>query len=181
MSETLSTLAIVLSVLFVFIILFVLLHKRGHNKKLAQQKLLFADTIYKNKLEISEKETINSYLLAIDKINFTLLYINFSGPEGEVVLIDLWRIRSAKVITEDNSVYEQRKGKSVLVDKQVSKLQLEVTLVDAPSKTNLVLFEYKDGIQDFIYIKERADYWCRLINKSIQELAHPLKQKVTKV
>ncbi|MCW3110069.1 MAG: hypothetical protein JWQ09_4575 [Segetibacter sp.] len=176
MNETLFIAAIILGAIFLFIILFVLLHKRGHNKKIARQKIVLADIIWKNKLELAVQETINSYLLALDKVNFILLYINFSNEKEEVVLIDLWQVRTVKVTTEDNSIYEQRKGKSVLVDKQVSKLQLEITSVDVEQKTNLVLYEYKDGMQNFVEIKRRADYWCQLINKAVQELPHPSKQ-----
>jgi hypothetical protein len=58
----------------------------------------------------------------------------------------------------------------------VSKLQLEIPLVDEQQKTNLVLYEYKDGMQNIVEIKRRADYWCQLINKAVQELQHPTKQ-----
>lgn len=175
MSSALFTAAIVLGALFFFIIFFILLHKKGHNKKLARQKTIFADIVWKNKLEISERETINDYLLAIDKINFVLLYVNFGGQKEEVALIDLWNIKTVKVTTEDNSIYEQRKGKAVLIDKQVNKLQLEIALAEN-QKTNLVLFEYKDGMQDFINIKQRANYWSQLINNSVKELPQSLRQ-----
>lgn len=176
MTSALFTAAIILGTLFIFIILFILLHKKGSNKKLVKQKLVFADIIWKNKLEIIERETINNYLLALDKVNFILLFIDFSQSKEEVVLTDLWQIKTVKVTTEDNSVYEQRKGKSVLVDKQVSQLQLEITLVDNQPKMNLVLYEYKDGMHEFVHIKSRADYWSHLINKAVLELPHPSKK-----
>ena len=178
MYSTLITISIVLGILFVFIILFVLLHKRGHNRKLVQQNVIFTNAVYQNKLDISEKETVNGHMLAIDRTNFTLLYINFRGPKEEVFLTDLWQIQTVKVTAEDNAVYEQRKGKSVLVDKQVIKLQLELAFVDSQPKANLVLYEYKDGMQDFVHIKGRADYWSSLINKEIKELPRSLKKKV---
>lgn len=170
MTSTLFTAAIILGAVFIFIIFFSFLHKRGNNKKVAQQKLVFADIVWKNKLQISEKQSINNYLLAIDRINFALLYINFSSAKEEVVLIDLWKIRTVKVTTENNSVYEQRKGKSVLVDKQVNKLQLEITMIDNQPTANLVLFEYRDGMQDFLKIKGYANHWAQLINKEVKEL-----------
>lgn len=175
MSSALFTAAIVLGAVFIFIIGFILLHKKGHNKKLGRQNTVFADIVWKNKLEISEKETINDYLLAIDKINFVLLYINFGEQKKEVALIDLWNIKTVKVTTEYNSIYEQRKGKQVLIDKQVNKLQLEVTLAEN-QKTNLVLYEYKDGMRDFLYIKSRANHWAAIINSAIKELPHSSKQ-----
>jgi hypothetical protein len=88
MSSTLFTAAIILGAVFIFIIGFSLLHRKRHNKKLAGQKAVFTDIVWKNKLEIAEKETVNDYLLAIDKINFVLLYINFSNEKEEPILLD---------------------------------------------------------------------------------------------
>ena len=139
---------------------------------MAIQQNLVAEIISKNKLEIAEKELINNHLLAIDKINFMLLYVNLRNPKEEAVLIDLWQIKTVKISTEDNSYYEQKKGKSVLVDKQVSKLQIQVTLIDGQSVADLVLYEYKNALEDFIYIKKRADHWCHLINKAVEELRY---------
>jgi len=156
MSSTLFTAAVIIGAVFIFIIGFVLLHKKRHNKKLAKQKSVLDDVIWKNKLEIVEQESINNYVLAIDRVNFVLLYIHFGNEKEEVGLIDLWQIRAVKVSTEDNSIYEQRKGKTILVDKQVSKLQLELTSVEVQAKTNLVLYEYKDGMQNFVEIKKKG-------------------------
>ena len=172
MTSSLFTIAIVFAIVFIFILLFRLFHKKGKHSKITMQKELVADIISKNKLEITEKEAINNYLLAIDKTNFMLLHINLSDPNEAAVLIDLWRIKTVKVSTEDNSVYEQKKGKSVLVDKRVSKLQIQVTLIEDQPPADLVLYEYKDAIEDFIYIKKRADYWCHLISKAVEELRY---------
>jgi hypothetical protein len=73
--------------------------------------------------------------------------------------------------------YEQRKGKSILVDKRVSKLQIQVTLIDDQPVADLVLYEYKNAIEDFIYIKKRADYWCHLISKAVEELRYASGQQ----
>jgi hypothetical protein len=177
MSNAIFTAAIILAALFVFIIFFKFLHRKGHNKRLIRQKVVLADIAWKNKLEISVQETINNYLIAIDKVNFVLLYIDFGKEKEEVILLDLWQIKAVKVIIEDTSIYEQRKGKVVLMDKQVSKLQLEVELIDAPANANLLFYEYKDGVQNFLEIKMRANSWCDLINKAVQELPHPSRQR----
>jgi hypothetical protein len=176
MSEALFTAVVMLGAIFIFIFLFVLLHKRGHHKKLAKQRVVLADVTWKNKLELGEQETINNHLLAIDNINFILLYINFCNEKEDVRLIDLWQIKSAKVTTEDTSIYEQRSGKSVLVDKKVIKLQLEITLADVTPKVNLVLYQFSNGMQEFVQIKTRAEHWCQLITSAVQELPHPSKQ-----
>lgn len=175
MSSSLFIASIILGTVFIFIVVFILLHKKRDRKKLARQKLVMADIVWKNKLEIGKKETINEYVLAIDKVNFVLLYINFRNEKEEVNLIDLWNIKTAKVATEDNSIYEQKKGKPVLVDKQVTGLQLEITLVEN-TKTNLVLYEYKDGMHDFVHIKRRAHYWSELINNNVKELQRSSKE-----
>ena len=173
MLETLLTAAVVLGIVFIFIVVFILLHKRRDNRKLAKYKVVLADVVWKNKLDLAEQETINHCVIGIDKINFILLYINFSNDKEEVILLDLWQIKDLKVTTEDNNVYEQRKGKSVLVDKHVAKLKLAVTLIDVESKVDLILYQDGDGMQDFLQIKKRAEYWLDLIAGMMEELPHP--------
>jgi len=180
MTSTLFTAAIILGAIFIFIVFFIALHKKKHNKKLEKQKVIFTDLVWKNKLEISEKENINSYLLALDKINFVLLYIHFKEEKEEVELIDLWRIKAARAVNEDNSIYEQKKGKSLLVDKQITKIQLEVLLHDM-TKVNLALYEYQEGIQDYMFIRRRANYWAEMINSQIKELPQSIKKAAGKV
>jgi hypothetical protein len=111
MTSSLFTIAIVFAIVFIFILLFRLFHKKGKHSKIAMQKKLVADIISKNKLEITEKEAINNYLLAIDKVNFMLLYINVIDPNEAAVLIDLWQIKTVKVSTEDNGVLRAEKRK----------------------------------------------------------------------
>jgi G3E family GTPase len=176
MTETLITAAIILGAMFVFIILFVAMHKRGHNKKLAKQQVVLADLTWKNKLDISEKETINNSLLAIDKVNFKLVYINFGNEKEEVTLVDLRQVKTAKLSTEDNSIYEQRKGKSILIDKQVSKLQLELTFNNEQPNSKLVLYQYSDGMHHLVQVKARATRWCDLINALLHEVPHLSRQ-----
>jgi len=178
MTSALITAAIILGAIFIFVFLFILIHKKGHNKKLARQKVVLADIIWKNKLEISEKETINDYMLAIDKKNSVLVYIDFSMSKEVASIIDLWNIKTVKVKKEEESIYMQRKWKPVLLGKQTKLIQLEATVVDNEQKTNLVLYEYKDGLQDIVQINRRADYWSHLINTSIQKLPHPSRQNL---
>ena len=173
MLESILTAAVVLGMVFIFIVVFVLLHKRRDNRKLAKYKVVLADVVWKNKLDLDEQETINQYIIGIDKINFILLYIDFSNDKEEVILLDLWQIKDLKVTTEENISYEQRKGKSVLVDKHVAKLKLEVTLIDEESKVDLVVYQYGDGMQYIGPIRKRAEYWLHLIAGVMQELPHP--------
>ncbi len=176
MNEALLTTVIILSGVFFFIYLFALRHKRAFKKKIAMQQNFLADIVWKNKLELSMQETINNNLLAIDKKHLIFLHINYRNDKEEVALIDLWQIKAVKITTEENSIYEQIKGKPVLIDKQVSKLHLEITLSDVLQKTMLVLYNNEDGMQDFVELKKRANHWCRLLNKALHELPHPARQ-----
>jgi len=56
---------------------------------------------------------------------------------------------------EENSIYEDKKGKSVFVEKQISKLQLELASKDAGKSEELPTFYqlYKDGMVDFNKLK----------------------------
>jgi hypothetical protein len=110
-------------------------------------------------------------LLAVDNINFVLLYINFRGPKEEGVLIDLSQIRTTEVNAGNNCVYEKRNGKSMLVNNQVSKMELEITFVDVQPKTSLVLYECRDGMQDLVHIRRRAEHWKDMINRYAKELS----------
>ncbi len=115
--------------------------------------------------------------MAIDKQNFLLLYINFSEAKEVVHLIDLWNVKSVKVVTEDTNMHEYRRGKSILVDKQIGSLYLEVTLVEnTQPKPCLPLYECKDGMQDFVQIKRTATYWSEIITNCIRELPHSANQ-----
>jgi G3E family GTPase len=178
MASTLFTAATIVGVVFILIVLFIIYHKKEHNKKLAMQQVVFADVVWKNKLEIIEKESINNYLLAIDKLNFVLVYINFNDPKPEVQLIDLWNVKFVKVASEDNTVYEQKNGKTIVTDRQIVKLQLEVTLANDQSNYNLLLYQYKDGMQDLMQIKKTANHWAGIINECVKALPHPAKQNL---
>jgi hypothetical protein len=177
MAATLFTALIIIGATSFVIMFFILLNRRHHNRRIAKQKIVLNELIWKHKLEIIEKENINDCVLAIDMINFVLLYVNFRRPEEVITIIDLWKVKSASVITEESSIYEQKKENAVLVDKQVSKLQLEVSLSDAnASKSFLMLFAYEDGMHDFLEIKRRAEHWKDIINNCVKELQYNFKQ-----
>jgi len=89
MVPTLLPALVILGIVILVVMLFSMVHKKTQNKKRLRQKVVFADCVWKNKLAISESETINNYLLAADKLNFILLYISFSGIKEVVHVIDL--------------------------------------------------------------------------------------------
>jgi hypothetical protein len=174
MISTLITAAIILGAIAIFVILFIMAHKKTHRKLLERQKVVFADCVWKSKLAISEKETINNHLLAIDQTNFILLYINFNEPKEVIYLIDLWNVKSVSLANGDNSMPEHGKDKSAFYDKQAGSVNLAVTLTEnSQPDLRLYLYQYKDGIQDLVFIKGRAQYWLALINSCIRELSHP--------
>lgn len=177
MVSTLFTAAIVLGLLFLFIIFFVQLHKKKDNKKLANQKVIISDLIWKNNLEISEQEGINNCFFAIDKINFVLLYVHFQNNTHEAQLIDLWNVKSAKISLEDNCVYEYKKGKSVLSDKQLDKLFIELSFINNPEKMPLLIYDLHDGLLDLLQIKSRANHWAQVINSCVEGVPHKKKNQ----
>jgi hypothetical protein len=176
MITSLTTIAIVFAIVLGFILLFRLLHNKKKRSRLALQQEKMNESIIQNKLEISEKEQIDNYLLAIDKTNFMLMYIDYSAPGNAPILMDLWQIKNVKIVTEHNDVYEEKKGKKILVDKQVIKLMIQVTLTDGKAGQEMVLYDYNNAIREFIHSKTRAAYWCQLINQALLELP-PSRQK----
>ena len=46
-------------------------------------------------------------------------------------------------------------------------------LLSVESKVDLVLYQDGDGMQDFLQIKKRAEYWLDLIAGMMEELPHP--------
>lgn len=170
MASTLFTAGLILGITFLFIFFFSLLHKKGKQKLLANQKTKFEDLVSTNNLTIFEKEQFENYLIAIDTLNAKLVYLNFSNTEEEAKVIDLQKIKTTKVDVEENSIYEDRKGKSVFVEKQNTKLQLELTPKDGSQAKELLTFYqvYKDGMLDFNKLKMRIEYWKDNINKFIK-------------
>jgi hypothetical protein len=167
-------------ILFGIIILFTILFRRFHNKENAGKFTVqesIATFISDKKIEITEMETINNYLLAIDRVNFLLLYQDNRNLAGRPLLIDLWQVKTAKTCTEEDSIYEQKKGKPFLIDKRVNKLKIQLTFIDGQPGPDLVLFEYRNAAEDFIQVKKRSDHWCQLITKATGEIPNSLDQK----
>lgn len=167
MTSTLLTAAIILGAIIVLIALFIYVVGKGHNKKVAKQSIVFKDAVLKNNLEISEKEEINHYVFAIDKVKHILLYFNFTNNNIDTTVIDLQKVKSVRVDTEENSIYEEKRGKSVLVEKQVTKVQVEINLEDNQQTQHLLpLYQYVDGVQDIGSVKKRAEHWHATIISS---------------
>jgi hypothetical protein len=169
MASTLLTAGILLGITFLFIFLFSLLHKKGKNKALANRNAKFNALVAKNNLTIKEREEFEQYQIAIDTTNLKLLYLNFTATTEDVKVIDLQKIKTAKVDIEENSIYENRKGKSVFVEKHILKLQLAITSKDANQPIDLLTFyQYQDGMADFNKLKKRIEYWKDNINNFIK-------------
>jgi hypothetical protein len=177
MASTLFTTAILFGIVVIFIFLFSRLERKGKATKIGLQNDLIDDIIFNKKLELTEKENINHYFLGIDKLNFSLLYLNFIQQDGGPVLIDLWKIKSVKLNTEDTFIYKQVKGKQVMVDKRAGILKIGVEFLEGSQHADLVLYDYSTAVEDFVSIKNRAGYWCRLINKAIEEIKGSKSQK----
>jgi hypothetical protein len=171
MASTLFTAALIIGAIIILTAIFNWLHKQRQQKKIAIQKTFFENIVAKHNLRISEKEEINSYLFAIDKAGYRLLHLNFGKPEEETTVIDLQKIKAVKLDTEETSIYEIKKGKSVLSEKHITKLQLAVNFKDPnqPQKL-LALYQYQDGMQNLISTKRRGEHWQDVINKCIKQL-----------
>jgi hypothetical protein len=67
--------------------------------------------------------------------------------------------------TEDESIYQQNKGMRILADKRVSKLKIHLTFISDQPDQEFVLYEYRNALEDYVTIKNRASYWCGVINE----------------
>ena len=132
---------------------------------MATQKARFEYLLTENNLTIHEKEQFEHYLIAIDTVNRKLLYLNFSSEKEDIKVIDLQKTKTARVDVEENSIYEDKKGKSVFVEKHIMKLQLELTPKDA--KQLLPFYQYQDGMGDYNRLKNRIEYWRNNINNFV--------------
>ena len=169
MASTLFTAGILLGITFLFIFLFSLLHKKGKNKALAIRNAKFNALVSTNNLTIREREEFDKYQIAIDSSNLKLIYFNFSSTPEDAKVVDLQKIKTAKVDIEENSLYENRKGKSVLVEKHILKLQLALSKKDADQPIELLTFyQYEDGMADYNNLKKRIEYWRDNINNFIK-------------
>ena len=143
---------------------------------MAEQQSKFERLVSANNLTISEKELFDKYVIAIDVERGLLVHIDFSNAEDSTRLIDLHTIKTVKVNTEENSIYEEKKGKPFLVEKQLTKLQLELTPKDTDQPKQLLPFYqlYKDGQHSFSSIKKRIEYWQRNITNYLTSKVHPI-------
>ena len=167
------------AIIFGTVLIFILLRRsyvKGKSGKIARQKVLNASILIDNKLELTESENLNGYLIGIDRINFSLLYMNFLEEGSEPVLIDLSQIKKAQLYTEDVSIYEQNKGIRILADKQVSKLKLHIKFISDQPDQEFVLYEYRNALEDYVTIKNRASYWCGVINELAGEITSLAEQ-----
>lgn len=91
---------------FLFILLFSLLHKKGKSKSWANRKAKLDALVSTNNLNINEREEFDHFHIAIDTSNLKLLYCSFSSNEEDAKVIDLQKIKTARVDVQENSIYE---------------------------------------------------------------------------
>jgi len=176
MAYILFTACIILGLTFLFIFFFSQLHKNGRRKRLTEQQSKFERLVTAHNLTVSEKELFDKYVIAIDVEKGLLVHIDFSDTIDSTKLIDLHKIKTVKVNTEENSIYEEKKGKSYLVEKQLTKMQLELTPKDTNQPKQLLPFYqlYKDGQHNFSGIKKRIEYWQENINNYLNQVVNPI-------
>jgi hypothetical protein len=91
------TSAIILGIAIIFILLLRRFYVKEESLKKFRQKALAASILLDHKLELTESENLNGYLIGVDKLNFSLLYLNFIDKDSEPILIDLSQIKKAHV------------------------------------------------------------------------------------
>lgn len=172
MTSTLLTAALIIGAIILFSIIFNRLHKKQVQKQDNERRKMLYSIIEKHNLRIHQSEYINKYLFGIDKLSALLLHLNFSHPTEEVTLIDLQKVKSAKLYNVESSLYETKKGKAVLNEKRITKMQLAITLKDmSQPPVILPLYDYGDGMQNLINLTRRGEYWQATINSQLQQLA----------
>lgn len=169
MASILFTAGILIGIIFLFAFFFSLLHKRSRQKALAKQQAKLDDLVAANNLTLHEKEAIDQYLIAMDTFHAKLLYLGFSNNDVYTMVLDLNKIKIAGVDIEENSIYEEKKGKSVLVQKHVTKLQLALTYKDASQPVALLPFYLSEnGTDNYNTLKTRIEDWRDRINKFVK-------------
>ncbi|MEO7264596.1 MAG: hypothetical protein ABIW38_06765 [Ferruginibacter sp.] len=180
MASTLIIAFLMITAVAVLILSLKYFQKKAHTKKLNEEKSFITDIVWKNKLELAEKEIINGCFFGIDTVNFVLLYISFHKESPEVHLINLWDVNAVKPATLTFDIWEQRKGKAILAGKEVDKLFVEISFSNDPKNLPLMVYQLEDGMQDLSVLKQRADYWAKLINKCIHEIPKQPKPSYSK-
>lgn len=175
MNPTILTALLLLAAIAVLYLSLVVFYKKAHDKNAAKRKVIFADIAWKNKLEINERETIGHYSLGIDLKNFFLLHVDFSNEEPRVTLLDLWKIQSASLSSDEKNLYEQKNGQPVLAEKQLQKMDIDIRMKGGDAKLELPLFRHYDGTGEDS-VREKAKYWMELIDSTLKEL-RPAEQK----
>ena len=175
MDSTLLTAVIIVGITGGFIFLFSYLHKVKVKTRIAKRKLVYSGVICQHKLEVSEREEINDYIVVIDKANFLLLHIDFSDHQEEITLVDLWDIKKAELDLQERIIYEPKGGKFAPVEKQVIKLHLAIILKDPDQPRQLLSFYQfdKHNVQDLKITKQRVEYWRDIIQDCVKELPYP--------
>lgn len=159
--STLFTAVALLAIIVIFIGLFNLFNKKAKGAKALKQENVFETLVWKNKLAIQQKERINDYILAIDNLNFVLVYIDFSLPREQVTIIDLWNVRSVQLSMETTGLFEHKR----------QQLQLAVEEMNLPTH-KLVLYDVQQhGAGKSESTKLRGEYWHSLIQHIVKELS----------
>ena len=142
-----------------FIYFFSLLHRKSKEKRIALQQANFEKLVSTHQLVIDEQEVFDRYLLAIDRINGKFIYIDLHDKAEDEHIVDIHQIKGVKLINEENSIYEDKKGKSVLVEKLVTSLQLEIALKEGKVSELLTFFKYGDAAGEYLRLFERVTIW----------------------
>ena len=172
MDSTLLTAAILLGITFLLILLFSLAHKRGKKSDALKREAKLQDVVKNNNLQITEKEETAHFFIGLDVVKGVLIYISYFENKGVAEVIDLSKIKSAKVDEVENQTFEERNGKSVVVDSQVMTVQLEITIKDgAEARYSLPFYHMLyDSLVERTRLRARAEYWKDIISNNLKQM-----------
>ncbi|HMO61490.1 MAG TPA: hypothetical protein PKC39_14750 [Ferruginibacter sp.] len=134
-------------------------------KEKIERKKTISEFIAANQLTLTEKEAFQNLFIAIDTNQEKLFYITYNNSGHESAILNLKCIKAAKVDSIEQNIYDEIKGRQVVVGRHVNKIQLQLSL-----KNNIEMLHYLpfyqahvNGIDELNTLKKRAEYWQELI------------------
>lgn len=155
MNSTLSIgLLIVLAVLLV-IVLLMAISRREQKKIVTKMGKIYNDLIDRNNLTIDSKEDFRKRIIAVDRVNEQLLFVDLSGEEERSFLVDLPEVVLCRLVKNERP----EKG-------HITKILLECALKGKKEAVIQLPFydELTDSLMDLPYLSKKADYWKQKIN-----------------
>ncbi|MHA4811685.1 hypothetical protein ACX0G9_26550 [Flavitalea flava] len=155
MNSTLSIAVFIVLVVLLFIVLLIVISRREQNKTRKKMDRLLTDLIDRNNLTIDSKEEFRKRIIAVDRVNEQLLFIDLNGEEERSFLVNLPEVVLCRLIKNERP----DKG-------HINKIFLECTMKGKKETLIQLPFydEMTDSLQNLPYLSKNADYWKQKIN-----------------